>query len=108
MEPDYESDFWADHDENCHGTIDSDFCRKQYPDGFVWDCCDKVGTEPGCRFSRHQSDPAKNKRHELDDSASECSHPPEDEDDEEDEEGGEGEEDDGGEQDGRAKKRKAM
>ncbi|KXX77416.1 hypothetical protein MMYC01_206057 [Madurella mycetomatis] len=85
LEPDYDSEFWADHDENCHGVIDSDFCREEYPEGFIWSCCDKIGTEPGCRFSRHQ-----------------CSHPPEDEDDEE------SEEDDGSEQEGRAKKRKTM
>jgi hypothetical protein len=63
MEPDYDSDFWADHNEDCHGTIDSDFCRKEYPEGFIWSCCEKKGDEEGCRMSRHVSDPAKNKRH---------------------------------------------
>ncbi|KAK3370838.1 hypothetical protein B0T24DRAFT_627174 [Lasiosphaeria ovina] len=73
LEPDYDSDFWADHDENCHGIIDSDFCRKEYPEGFVWTCCDRVGTEDGCEFGRHESDPKRNKRHRDDDSASETS-----------------------------------
>jgi len=29
----------------------------------VWDCCDKIGTEPGCKFSRHESNPDRSKRH---------------------------------------------
>ncbi len=54
LEPDYDSDFWADHDENCHGTIDSDFCRKKYPQGFLWSCCDEPGDdEGGCTTGRH-------------------------------------------------------
>lgn len=62
MEPDDESDFWADHDENCHGTIDSDWAREEYPDGFVWTCCDRLGTAPGCKRGRHQSNPEKSKK----------------------------------------------
>lgn len=33
MEPDYEGDSWADHDEDCHGTINSNALRREYPDG---------------------------------------------------------------------------
>lgn len=40
MEVDDDSYVWADHDESCHGTIDSDFCRKEYPAEFTWTCCD--------------------------------------------------------------------
>lgn len=45
MEPDYEADAWIDHDERCHGTIDSEFCREEYPEGFFWDCCGIRGDE---------------------------------------------------------------
>jgi hypothetical protein len=62
MEPDYDSDFWADHDERCHGIIDSDEMRDEFPDGFVWTCCDKLGSEPGCQVGRHQSNPEKSKK----------------------------------------------
>lgn len=55
MEPDYDGDFWADHDERCHGTIDSDFCREEYPDGFIWTCCEKLGSEEGCREHPHKA-----------------------------------------------------
>lgn len=59
MEPDYEGDFWADHDENCHGTIDSDWARKEYPQGFIWTCCDELGDEDedeGCETGPHEPD----------------------------------------------------
>jgi len=114
MEPDYDSDFWADHDEDCHGTIDSDFCRKEYPEGFIWDCCNKIGSEEGCRMSRHESDPNKNRRHggEEDDSASECTYASDyvDDEDDEDDDGDEGEdeEQDSEEENDRAKKRQRV
>lgn len=59
LEPDYEGDFWADHDEDCHGEIDSDDMRKEFPEGFRWDCCNKLGDEPGCRTTEHTASPAK-------------------------------------------------
>ncbi|KAH7371398.1 hypothetical protein BKA66DRAFT_469725 [Pyrenochaeta sp. MPI-SDFR-AT-0127] len=59
LEADSDGDFWADHDENVHGTIDSDFCREEYPEGFVWDCCDKLGNEEGCQVGPHDSDVGK-------------------------------------------------
>ncbi|KAH6842187.1 hypothetical protein B0I37DRAFT_329367 [Chaetomium sp. MPI-CAGE-AT-0009] len=65
LEPDYDGDFWADHDERCHGVIDTDAMREEFPDGFVWDCCEKLGSEPGCRKGRHESHPDKKyKRYE--------------------------------------------
>jgi hypothetical protein len=51
-EPDYESDFWADHDENCHGTISQ--LGDEYPEGFLWDCCNKDGTSEGCTVNKHK------------------------------------------------------
>jgi len=62
LEVDYDADIWADHDENCHGTIDTDSMRAEYPEGFVWTCCDKPGDEAGCTWGRHEADPTKSRR----------------------------------------------
>ncbi|CAH0037496.1 unnamed protein product [Clonostachys rhizophaga] len=60
MEVDDDNDFWADHDENIHGTIDSDWARKEYPGGFIWSCCEKNAEgAPGCTTGRHEADPQK-------------------------------------------------
>jgi hypothetical protein len=58
-EPDEESDFWADHDEDIHGIIDSDELREQYPEGYVWTCCGKKGDEEGCELDVHVPDLGK-------------------------------------------------
>lgn len=50
---DEEDDFWADHDEECHGPIDTEEMREQFPEGFTWDCCNQVGTAPGCTKGHH-------------------------------------------------------
>lgn len=55
MEVDDEGDFWADHDERCHGTIDTAAMREQCPEGFFWDCCDKDGKAEGCTRGRHHA-----------------------------------------------------
>lgn len=64
-EPDDESDVWADHDEDCHGTIDSEWCRKEYPKGFKWNCCDKLGNEGGCETGPHEPDLGKRVKVQL-------------------------------------------
>ncbi|KAF5607006.1 uncharacterized protein FSUBG_5464 [Fusarium subglutinans] len=55
-------DFWADHDEDCHGEIDTPEMREEMPDGFRWMCCDKLGGRKGCTKGKHQADPAKSRR----------------------------------------------
>jgi hypothetical protein len=62
LEVDYDADVWADHDENCHGTINTESMRVDYPEGFVWNCCDKPGDEDGCYHGRHEADPTKSRR----------------------------------------------
>ena len=64
LEPDFDGDFWADHDENCHGPIDTDEMREENPDGFVWSCCNEIGSAKGCMLGRHASDPHKAARYE--------------------------------------------
>jgi TATA-binding protein-associated factor Taf7 len=95
MEADYEGDFWADHDEDCHGPIDTARNREQYPDGFVWTCCEKLGSESGCQLGRHQSNPEKSKKgkYESESEDVETSDIDDDEEDEEDEWDEEDEED---------------
>ncbi|KAK2774821.1 hypothetical protein CKAH01_13027 [Colletotrichum kahawae] len=56
LEPDYDGDFWADHDEDCHGIIDTDEMREEYPEGFTWDCCDQAGDAEGCHRGFHRAD----------------------------------------------------
>ncbi|EAT80976.1 hypothetical protein HBH56_164350 [Parastagonospora nodorum] len=62
QEVDWDGDFWADHDERCHGTIDTPEMRKEHPEGFVWDCCDEPGDAAGCKTSRHRPNRAKRVR----------------------------------------------
>ena len=52
LEVDYEGDFWADHDEDCHGKIDTNSMRREYPEGFKWTCCEKTGDESGCTLGK--------------------------------------------------------
>ena len=41
LKPDY--DEWPDHDEDCHGPIDTKENREMYPSRFRWSCCNKLG-----------------------------------------------------------------
>lgn len=59
-EPDYKSETWWDHDEDCHGRI-SDL-EDEYPEGFKYSCCDRVGTAEGCRIGTHLEEDISYKR----------------------------------------------
>lgn len=50
--PDY--DMWPDHDENCHGPIDTEENRKKYPGSFTYQCCDRNGDEDPCVTDWHR------------------------------------------------------
>ncbi|KAL9630367.1 MAG: hypothetical protein Q9204_004757 [Flavoplaca sp. TL-2023a] len=50
---DWDGDAWADHDEDCHGQIDTKEMRRDYPDGFIYPCCDQDGESEGCVTNRH-------------------------------------------------------
>lgn len=54
MEVDHAGGFWADHEEEVHGTIDCEESREEYPEGFLWSCCDQPGDAKGCLQGRHQ------------------------------------------------------
>lgn len=49
-----ESDFWADHDVDCHGPYEAFEDDPDFADGFLWDCCDKPGDDPGCKVTKHK------------------------------------------------------
>lgn len=55
LEVDDENDFWADHDEDCHGEIDTKEMRVEFPDGFKWTCCQKLGYLKGCTKGPHNA-----------------------------------------------------
>jgi hypothetical protein len=59
LEVDFDGDFWADHDEDCHGLIDTDEMRKEYPDGFIWDCCNTHGGG-GVELESYKGQPEEN------------------------------------------------
>jgi hypothetical protein len=82
LEVNYQAYVWADHDERCHGTIDTKDMRKESPEGFIWDCCGKRGDESGCKLGKHEADPDKSRR----ETGAEPSHIDADEFDEEDSE----------------------
>ncbi|KAI9769610.1 MAG: hypothetical protein M1839_003612 [Geoglossum umbratile] len=52
---DYDSDFWADHDVNCHGPYDAFEDDDNYAEGFMWDCCDEPGDDEGCKSTKHKT-----------------------------------------------------
>ncbi|EKD16525.1 hypothetical protein MBM_04994 [Drepanopeziza brunnea f. sp. 'multigermtubi' MB_m1] len=51
------SDFWADHDERCHGRMESLNNDPDWVGGFMWSCCEAPIDAPGCESS---SDEPKN------------------------------------------------
>ncbi|RGP73309.1 hypothetical protein FSPOR_2268 [Fusarium sporotrichioides] len=62
LDVDDSGDVWADHDEDCHGEIDTPEMREEVPDGFRWSCCSKLGGTKGCTKGKHQADPARSQR----------------------------------------------
>ncbi|KAF4422861.1 hypothetical protein CFRS1_v001323 [Colletotrichum fructicola] len=55
LEPDYDDDTWADHDERCHGPIDTAENREMYLEAFKWECCDEPGDAEGCQRGAHRA-----------------------------------------------------
>lgn len=50
-----DDDFWADHDENCHGQYRDLIDEPDYAGGFSWSCCDRPGDDDGCKSTRHRT-----------------------------------------------------
>lgn len=53
LDPDDDGDFWADHEEEIHGQINTCEMKMEFPEGFRWSCCDKLGFRSGCTRGRH-------------------------------------------------------
>ncbi|KAG4443386.1 hypothetical protein IFR05_001175 [Cadophora sp. M221] len=51
----YDGDFWADHDDNCHGDPASFEDDSDFADGFMWSCCQNSGDHEGCKTTRHKA-----------------------------------------------------
>ncbi|CAN8097229.1 unnamed protein product [Discula destructiva] len=44
---------WADWDASVSGPQASPDNEEDYPQGFIWSCCDEDGTKPGCTKAYH-------------------------------------------------------
>ena len=54
-EVDYDADFWADHDEDCHGPMDSFGDDPDFAEGYVWSCYENNGDDEGCKSTKHKA-----------------------------------------------------
>ncbi|KAI9036442.1 uncharacterized protein KD926_001785 [Aspergillus affinis] len=57
-----EDDFFVDHDENCHGPMDTEENRMAYPEGFIYECCNGNGKEPCTTDWHREAEPMKRRR----------------------------------------------
>jgi hypothetical protein len=53
---------WPDHDENCHGPIDTEENRRDYPGSFIYPCCDRDGEEQPCTIDWHREPEPEDER----------------------------------------------
>ncbi|KAE9402516.1 hypothetical protein BT96DRAFT_548543 [Gymnopus androsaceus JB14] len=61
LKPDMHS--FADWDEEVHGPIDADDTRREFPENFLWTCCQEDGVSVGCVNGLHQpANPQKKPR----------------------------------------------
>ncbi len=51
----YESDFWADHDVDCHGPYEAFEDDPDFAEGFIWTCCERLGDDDGCKSTKHKA-----------------------------------------------------
>ncbi|KAF3905141.1 hypothetical protein ABW21_db0206957 [Orbilia brochopaga] len=54
-EPEPDEDFFVDYDEEMSGRIDDPLTMKEFPDGYIMDCCNKRLSDKGCKIGRHIS-----------------------------------------------------
>jgi hypothetical protein len=52
---DYDAEFWADHDVNCHGPYESFEDDSDFQEGFTWQCCETTGDNEGCMITKHKT-----------------------------------------------------
>jgi hypothetical protein len=51
-EMDRDGEFFSDFFD--YGDRDSDADPSNFPEGYIWECCDKKGDEEGCKKCRHR------------------------------------------------------
>ena len=57
---------FADHDESCHGPMDTEENRRSFPQGFFWNCCEGKGADhPGCEVGQHVAWEPETKRRRI-------------------------------------------
>lgn len=89
---DSDSSVWYDHDEKTWGDPDTDFNREEYPEGFLWDCCEKRGDAKGCTSARHEVVSGKRRKYARSPDASSSDHESEEGEGESEDDEGEDEE----------------
>lgn len=52
---DNDNGFWDDHDEDVHGTFESHKDDPDFANGFLWSCCDELGSHEGCKQTKHKA-----------------------------------------------------
>ncbi|KAK3994483.1 hypothetical protein QBC44DRAFT_391805 [Cladorrhinum sp. PSN332] len=62
LDVNWRADTWADHDERFDGPEDTSDNREEYPEGFIWDCCDAQGDADGCKKATHRAKDCKRRR----------------------------------------------
>lgn len=48
-----DSDVWDDWEDWREGDPDSEENKEEYPEGYLWDCCEKSGEDEGCLLGPH-------------------------------------------------------
>ncbi|PNP80080.1 hypothetical protein FNYG_06790 [Fusarium nygamai] len=61
MYADEDADVWAEHDGS-FADVETEEYWEEYPKAFIWDCCDKKGTEEGCTYGKHEVGLKKSKK----------------------------------------------
>ncbi|EJP70596.1 uncharacterized protein BBA_00226 [Beauveria bassiana ARSEF 2860] len=52
---DESNEAWEDHFVNTDGPMETEENMEDWPDAFVWDCCQKTGSARGCKVGQHRS-----------------------------------------------------
>ena len=48
-----DGDFFVDDDYYNNGEYDHGEMLEEYPEGYIYECCDRRGDEEGCTVERH-------------------------------------------------------
>ncbi|CAG8981928.1 hypothetical protein HYALB_00013819 [Hymenoscyphus albidus] len=54
-EIDWDGDYWAYHDDRCHGDPYSFIDDPDYAEGFIYSCCEQLSDQSGCEQTRREA-----------------------------------------------------